>query len=201
METTFVIDTLEQFKALAHPLRQKIFERLAIKERTTKQVAQELGEKPTRLYHHVAALERAGLIRLMRTEPVRGATAKYYQAVARSLTVDPSLFSEEEGAAALEQSGAGLVHGIVTNLGRDLTALMNDTDAEAGPHEEAFVAQLEIFGDQATLQKTRDRLQVLLVELQSESADEDPAGDAAESRRLILAWYPPPENSKKRKDS
>ena len=33
-------------------------------ERTTKQVAELLHEKPTRLYHHVDALERACLVQL-----------------------------------------------------------------------------------------------------------------------------------------
>jgi DNA-binding transcriptional ArsR family regulator len=49
--------------------------------RTTKQAAQAMGEAPTRLYHHVAALERAGLVRLRETRRVRGATEKYFEAV------------------------------------------------------------------------------------------------------------------------
>ena len=56
----FVVGTVEQVKALTHPLRQRMLERFAERPRTTKQVADLLGEKPTRLYHHVAALERAG---------------------------------------------------------------------------------------------------------------------------------------------
>lgn len=192
MEQTFVIDKLEQFKALAHPLRQRILERLAIRARTTKQVAEELGEKPTRLYHHVAALERAGLIHLVRTKPNRGATEKYYEAVARSLQVDPSLFADGPDNAALQQSGVGLVQGLLTNLGRDLTALMNDPDAEPGPNEEAIMVQLEIYGDEATLQAARARLEEFLRWLQSKSSEEDPNSEDIESRRLVLAWYPPP---------
>ena len=52
-------------------------------ERTTKQVAELLNEKPTRLYHHVDALERAGLVQLTRTRPKRGTVEKYYRSVAR----------------------------------------------------------------------------------------------------------------------
>ena len=47
---------LEQVKVLADPLRVRILETMALEERTTKQVAEELGEKPTRLYPHVEAL-------------------------------------------------------------------------------------------------------------------------------------------------
>jgi predicted ArsR family transcriptional regulator len=48
--------------------------------RTTKQIADLLGEPPTRLYHHVAALERAGLLRLKETRQNRGTTEKWYEA-------------------------------------------------------------------------------------------------------------------------
>ena len=194
MEKTLVIDTLEQFKALAHPLRMKIFEQLAIEARTTKQVAEELGEKPTRLYHHVAALDRAGLIRLVPTEPKRGATAKYYEAVARSVQVDPSLFAEEGGSAALEQNAASMVQSLLTGLGKDLAALINDPDAESGSHEEAILVRVDVYGDDETLTALRARLDAFLRELESESAEEDLASADVEARRLVLAWYPPPDS-------
>ena len=54
---SFHISDLDQVKALAHPLRMRIIETLAGPEpMTTKQVAEALGEKPTRLYHHVDML-------------------------------------------------------------------------------------------------------------------------------------------------
>ncbi|HEX3557218.1 MAG TPA: helix-turn-helix domain-containing protein [Thermoanaerobaculia bacterium] len=72
---------LEQVRALAHPLRLRLFEMFAERPRTTKQAAEELGEAPTRLYHHVAALESAGLVRLCETRRKRGTTEKYFEAV------------------------------------------------------------------------------------------------------------------------
>lgn len=71
---------LEQVRALAHPLRLRLLELFARQPRTAKQAAEVLGEPPTRLYHHVAALERAGLIRLKETRQNRGTTEKYYEA-------------------------------------------------------------------------------------------------------------------------
>lgn len=71
---------LEQVRALAHPLRLRLLELFAQQPRTAKQAAEVLGEPPTRLYHHVAALERAGLIRLKETRQNRGTTEKYYEA-------------------------------------------------------------------------------------------------------------------------
>jgi len=69
---------LTQVRALAHPLRLRLIELFASGPLTAKQAAQKLGQPPTRLYHHVATLERAGLLRLARTRAVRGATEKYF---------------------------------------------------------------------------------------------------------------------------
>ncbi len=65
-----VLTELDQIKVLADPLRIRILESLS-EERTTKQVAQLIGEKPTKLYHHVDALERVGLIQQTRTRQNR----------------------------------------------------------------------------------------------------------------------------------
>jgi DNA-binding transcriptional ArsR family regulator len=77
--------TLTQVRALAHPLRLRLIELFASGPLTAKQAAQKLGQPPTRLYHHVATLERAGLLRLTRTRAVRGATEKYFTLSRQSL--------------------------------------------------------------------------------------------------------------------
>src|SRR5262245_11441664 len=96
---------LEQMKVLADPRRIRILEALGSEERTTKQVAEILGEPPTRLYHHVAALARVGLIRLARTRQRRGALEKYYVAVAKAFSADPKLFASHRGPQAAEAAG------------------------------------------------------------------------------------------------
>ena len=88
-----VLRDLAQLRALGDPLRYQILEHLIGEAKTAKQVAEELGTKPTRLYHHFGVLERAGIIRKVRTHKVRGATEKYYQATANRMTVDPRLRS------------------------------------------------------------------------------------------------------------
>jgi DNA-binding transcriptional ArsR family regulator len=85
---SLTLSDLDQVKVLADPLRIRILEELCKEERTTKQVAKLLGEKPTKLYHHVDALERVGLIRLARTRQNRGTMEKYYMAVARQFRAD-----------------------------------------------------------------------------------------------------------------
>jgi DNA-binding transcriptional ArsR family regulator len=62
-----------------------LVEHFARGPRTTMQVAAEMGEPPTRLYHHVNALERAGILRLQSTRQVRGTTEKYFEVAKRKL--------------------------------------------------------------------------------------------------------------------
>ena len=71
MDASHSLENTNQIKALAHPLRQQILELMIAAPITTKQVADRLGEKPTKLYHHVDKLEVAGLIKfcLLYTSP------------------------------------------------------------------------------------------------------------------------------------
>jgi DNA-binding transcriptional ArsR family regulator len=71
---------LAQVKALADPLRYRVFENLLANARTAKQMAAHLGTHPTRLYHHFRVLEKAGLIRPAGTRQTRGTTEKYFTA-------------------------------------------------------------------------------------------------------------------------
>ena len=100
---SLTLSDLHQVKVLADPLRMRILEELCTAERTTKQVAQRLGEKPTKLYHHVEALERVGLIRLARTRQNRGTIEKYYMAVARRLRADSRMFSAADAGSHGEE--------------------------------------------------------------------------------------------------
>src|SRR2546423_4201209 len=68
-----------QLRALAHPLRLRIAEQFAEGPSTTMQVAARLGQPPTRLYHHVQVLERAGILRLRETRGNPGAVEKWYE--------------------------------------------------------------------------------------------------------------------------
>ena len=99
------LSSLRQVKALAHPLRFRLFERLIDEPRTGKQLADMLGSRPTQLYHHLRVLERSGLIRQVATRRKRGTTEKYFQAVSDRVALDRKLFGGrvEAGGALLGQ--------------------------------------------------------------------------------------------------
>ena len=101
-QEAYTLKNLDQMKVLADPLRIRILEAFC-QERTTKQVADFLGEKPTKLYHHVDTLERVGLIALSRTRQNRGTVEKYYLAVAHTFRADSRLF-QPKGKGGSEKS-------------------------------------------------------------------------------------------------
>jgi predicted ArsR family transcriptional regulator len=93
MKDILTLTDLGQLKALSDPFRQRILEGFSAKPATTKQVAERLGEKPTKLYHHVEILEQAGLVKLVETRPNRGTVEKYYHTTARKFAIDQRLLA------------------------------------------------------------------------------------------------------------
>lgn len=129
-----------EVRAVAEPLRMRILEAFSRQPRTTKQVAIILGEKPTRLYHHVQILERAGLIKQVETRRNRGMTEKYYSAVAKEFIVDRKLLEIRKGAgkaargyeslllsaleATLEEARKSVAAGLISSVEKGRNALI-----------------------------------------------------------------------------
>lgn len=103
MEDTLVIDTVDKLKIFADPLRQRLLQAFCCNPTTVKQVAKQMDEKPTRLYHHVDLLEQNGFLEVVDTKQVRGTVEKTYQTVARKIIVDHAMVgSLEEDERATE---------------------------------------------------------------------------------------------------
>jgi DNA-binding transcriptional ArsR family regulator len=189
-QEVYTLSNLDQIKVLADPLRIRILEAFCQQERTTKQVAEILGEKPTKLYHHVDAIERVGLIRLSRTRQNRGTVEKYYLAVARAFRADSRAFHADEKVgsektAALRQ----MISSFFDTTAMELTALADQAvhTTKDGIEEEAIVSFLEVRGSKKELEEIRERLRELV---RSITADAEQATDDSESYRLTLAYYP-----------
>ncbi len=96
---SYIIRKLEQAKLLADPLRLRVLHAFAKAPRTTKQVADLLDEKPSRLYPHVETLLKVGLLEQKAVRQKRGAIEKYLQAIAARFEIDTTLFLEDESEA------------------------------------------------------------------------------------------------------
>ena len=172
-------------KVLADPLRIRILEQFC-EERTTKQVAAILGQPTTRLYHHVAALERVGLVRLARTQQRRGALEKYYLAVARTFSADPRLFSSRTAAHAAEATHVAAAQ-FLENTSADLRALLERGDELEALQQEGILSYLEVRASPRELKAIRSRLMKLVKNTFRGGSKAVPAGS---SYRLTIAFFP-----------
>lgn len=177
-------------RALAHPLRLRIMESFAEGPRTTKQVAELLGQPPTRLYHHVAALERAGLIRLKATRKNRGATEKWFEAVGGVMA------GADAGRGSKRRSNGGraarraLALTILAQSRQEVVAAMA---ARGG--ERAILTRLIVVTPPARLAEIRRRLLAMLDELREEfereDAESEPAPDETVVRWALTLTFAP----------
>src|SRR5262245_56956537 len=159
-EKAMHLANLAQMKVLADPRRIRILELLDV-ERTTKQVAEILGEPPTRLYHHVAALARVGLVRLARTRQSRGAVEKYYVAVARAFSADPRLFTSRRKTQAAE-AAQSMATQVLDLTAEDLRALLTQGESLKGLKEQGILTYLEVRGTAKEIKAIRAKLQKLI---------------------------------------
>jgi DNA-binding transcriptional ArsR family regulator len=82
-DDVLVVRDLEGLRALADELRGKILIRLRDRAYSVSELAEELELPKGTVAHHMKVLERAGLVRVVRTRRVRALTERYYGRVAR----------------------------------------------------------------------------------------------------------------------
>lgn len=195
MEPLLKLESLEQVRALADPLRLKILEALGHEPRTTKQVADGLGEKPTRLYHHVRVLEQAGLIRQVKTRRNRGTIEKYYEASAQQIGIEARLF-QAEGAPDQALTTLGAIYGsILRSTAAEMEASLSAGLIRKQPGEQPIVmGHLRLKVRPERVRELHRRLREVMAEFQSADDKEGPVHYG-----LTVAFYPVvPESRVKR---
>jgi DNA-binding transcriptional ArsR family regulator len=87
---TFHVTTGEQLRAVSNLTRHKIMAVLRFEPATITQIAERLGLAKGSSSYHVRLLERAGVVKVVRTRKVRGVTERYYAMAARAVMLpDP----------------------------------------------------------------------------------------------------------------
>jgi predicted ArsR family transcriptional regulator len=97
--TIRTIDSADAIKAIADPLRLQLLQVLMIAADRTwsvKEIAAELGQPVTKLYHHVKLLHTAGLIADVESRVVSGIVEHRYRASQKGLRFDDALFASPE---------------------------------------------------------------------------------------------------------
>ena len=95
----------EQLKALADELRGKIVVLLRERARSITELAEKLGLPKGTVGHHVKVLERAGLVRVVRTRKVRALTESYYGRTARLFLYESADGSQAEDIKNIVAAG------------------------------------------------------------------------------------------------
>jgi DNA-binding transcriptional ArsR family regulator len=106
------LDDPRYVKALSHPLRVRILAILEERTASPVQLAEQLDASLGVVSYHVRTLERLGLIKLVRTNPVRGAVEHHYRANPRPTISDdgwdaaPPVAKQAYLSSFLQQVGA-----------------------------------------------------------------------------------------------
>lgn len=183
-----VLTEIEQLRAISDPLRARILASLAREEQTTKQVADRLGEKATKLYHHVETLEKAGLVRMTRTRQNRGTLEKYFIGVARRFEVGEALLGDGQAPDALTT----MIDTLLDQTRNECHRLAaGDSPLDEVLKKSGLLSFIELHADQATIDRLGKKLHRLVAELSQEEADESSETEEAERAfRLLVAFYP-----------
>ena len=183
MEETYRIEKLEQIRLLADPLKLQLLQCFAEGEHTTKEVAERLGERVTKLYRHVDALHDAGLLEVVQETQKRGTVERTFRAVARRFEAAEGLFRGGDGD---EQSDA--VRELL-RAGEDeiMTAF---EQIEEGEEEEFLMTRLRIKASPQRLAELREELASWLERIQEEACDAEQDGASLEEVGALVAFYP-----------
>ena len=181
-EGVYFISEVDQVKALTDPLRAKILEVLVNHEMTTKQVAQYLGEPPTKLYRHVETLHKVGLIDMVRTNQKNGITEKYYRSVGRSFRIDQKLFAPDLTAGAMDSAVEMMLNALETTVTEIQEGLRKKVDESQDLTFTIHQKTLNVSLDK--IEELNDKLTAIIDEYASEN---DPHGHRY---RVGLLFYP-----------
>lgn len=131
-----VIQSADELRAIAHPLRVRILDCLIAQPLIVRDIGKLLRSSSTKLYYHVGELERAGLVRLVHTEVRSGIQLKYYRAVARYYHLSPAFL---HGNRDEVDASAAFMAALVEHSSSQLRKAIGDGLIDR--HEDAFVVR------------------------------------------------------------
>ena len=173
---TCKISDLETVRLLADPLKLRLLQVFAEGPATTREVAERLGEKLTRLYRHVDALHDAGLLKIVAEAPKRGTVERTFQAVAERFEVDQALFLQDDGEA-----GHAAIHETLQAVETEFMQALSQEGSEP------LLMRLRVRASPARLRALQDKLEAWLEEANDE-ADDD--AEASAQAGGLIAFYP-----------
>lgn len=156
LEESYLLESIDQLKAVADELRQRIIHALA-EPITVTRLGDVLGVPPANLRYHVRELERLGLVRLVEIREQSGILEKYYQRRARTLVVPPSLFSRPSPDQAMSA-----VYGLLQDLTRGFMAAFSQRVAGRIPTTSSGVTRWHLWMTDEEVKSLQDEVAALV---------------------------------------
>lgn len=179
MMENFIIKDIEQIRLLSDPFKLQLIQAFAESDKTTKQVAADLGESVTKLYRHVDALHGAGLLVITGEKQKRGTVERTFRAVAKRFEADHTLFADDN-----DEEGTNAARDMLRVVeGEILAALAHDSNRS---EKESIFMRLRCKASPARIEQLRESLNAWIEAAQNDEFD-DP--DAKEIGALV-ALYP-----------
>lgn len=186
-----MIDNLDTARILSDPFKLKVLQYFAEQPRTTKQVADLMGEKAPKLYRHVDALLEHGILELIEEKPKRGTIERYLQAVAARFEVDSSLFSPDNDDSTEALSA---VRNILRSTEDEFIQALSQ-HAQTQSDSNGDVDELEPIMFKMAAKGSRKQLLELrqqMLDWMEQSQDESALDEEQEllTHQIVIAFYP-----------
>jgi len=180
MPDVFKIQSLEQIRLLSDPLKLQLLLAFAEGDKTTKQVAAELGENITKMYRHVDALHDAGLLIVVEEKKKRGTIERTFRAVAERFEADHSLFTDENSS-----DGIATAREVLRVSENEIINALHDAEPQKGP--EPILIRLRAKASPERIVELRNRLEEWI---QITQEDNDVDDTNAQEIGALIAFYP-----------
>ncbi|HEX8597088.1 MAG TPA: helix-turn-helix domain-containing protein [Chloroflexia bacterium] len=195
MQDVLYIEQVEQATTLFKPMRVEILKHMG-EPRTCSELAAHFGESPQKIYYHVKAMEKSGLVVKTGERRVRGTVEGFYQAKARTYWLAPHLVSQVGGERLVhEQMSLGMLLSLTEEMQEDIGHLAHETAREVPSLGMSAYIHLPVDTRAKFLQEVQEAFQGLARKygLVSGDAPGQEQGHPGETFRLVLACYPKDE--------
>lgn len=189
MQDVLYIEDVDQATTLLRPLRVELLKRMD-QPRTCPELGALFGQTPQKIYYHVKALEKAGLVEKVGERRVRGAVEGSYQARARSYWLAPHLVGRIGGRrAAQDQTSLRFLLSLAEEIHDDIGHLAHQVGQDIPSL--GLAAQVYLDADRrAAFLRDVQRLFEELARTYGLTDESAPPAASGEHFRLVLACYP-----------
>ena len=192
-----IISDVEQLKAISDPLRLRLIEIASedpARAWTAKALAERLGTKQTKLYHHLNLLEERGFLRVAETRMVSGIVEKGYAATARSYRLEPGLLGQ---AAAGDKAIDGMLDAIFTKSRAEIVASVRSGAIQLREPRDTTRTMALWLGGARLSERNAKRVIRLIERLAAMDDHDDPDGT---EYGLLVGFYPRADEESKDAD-